>query len=117
MRLSFFCCLELSFVGVGLLKQSQQFFFMYRHHPKFSAKCIEKVNGWSLDGTNGYDRFTIKRSLILKWSPVYGEIIIVPNLNENQFALIGFGRREVSSVTRLGDFLHFGQLYKAFGNN
>ena len=21
------------------------------------------------------------------------------------------------SVTRLGDFLHFGQLYKAFGNN
>ena len=90
---------------------------MYRHHPKFSAKCIEKVNGWSLDGTNGYDRFTIKRSLILKWSPVYGEIIIVPNLNENQFALIGFGRREVSSVTRLGDFLHFGQLYKAFGNN
>ena len=23
----------------------------------------------------------------------------------------------VSSVTRLGDFLHFGQLFKAFGNN
>ena len=26
-------------------------------------------------------------------------------------------RYMMSSVTRLGDFLHFGQLFKAFGNN
>ena len=26
-------------------------------------------------------------------------------------------RKMIGSVTRFGDFLHFGQLFKAFGNN
>ena len=30
---------------------------------------------------------------------------------------MGVKEREVASVTRLGDFLHFGQRFKAFGNN
>ena len=30
---------------------------------------------------------------------------------------VGLGRKEASSVTRLGDLLDFGQLFKAFDNN
>ena len=37
--------------------------------------------------------------------------------NMSPFPFLGYSGQFGSSVTRLGDFLHFGQLFKARGNN
>ena len=52
--------------------------------------------------------FATCSSLTLKFK----KFLITSDKNEEEEDL-----RLVNSVTRLGDFLHFGQLFKAYGNN
>ena len=51
--------------------------------------------------------------LVIKSFPasIFCCVVFCPSFNRKLFPSLGI------SVTRLGDFLHFGQLFQAFGNN
>ena len=55
------------------------------------------------------------------WNPtVWIQLICCVEIIDNLLVWLNtspYEVREKSSVTRLGDFLHFGQPFKAFGNN
>ena len=96
-------------------------------HYKFKKHrwCAWDSNLWSQDGRRRLNHGAIAAAPIFYRFQLWWKNSIVQNREEER----PFWRKDqaqewglfsipnTSSVTRLGDLLHFGQLFKAFGNN